>query len=232
MWLKYALLAYRYDPSVSLPELNAIALYTPRVVEVVKERPAWNATEYFKWLHPNTPYLQQLPCSWGSLFFPERWREFYKYMGMRYTADAKVNAVQIPRSRTNGWQASWKKFLIDLMYLRGYVTLYPNFPNQTSFSTNHLEPGEHINASDNSLSHRKQDFEVPLMQQNFVALLPRQKLPAASKLPVVNLFNQAASLKGLKSAGAKLGQDVLQCEKTQVVTVDQITGEPQSCMDF
>ncbi|CAM6128710.1 unnamed protein product [Calypogeia fissa] len=232
MWLKYALLVYRYDPAISVPELNAIALYTPRVVEIVKERPSWNATEYFQWLHPNTPYLHQLPCSWGSLFFPERWREFYKYMGTRYTADAKVNPVQIPRSRTNGWQASWKKFLIDLMYLRGYVTLYPNFPNQTSFSTNHLEPGAHINASENSLSHRKEDFEVPLLQQNFVPLLPQRKLPLASKLPVINLFNQAASLKGLKSAGAKLRQDVLQCENTEVVTVDQITGEPLRCVEF
>ena len=117
MWLKYALLAYHYDPQVSLPELNAIALYTPRVIEVVKERPKWNATEVFKALHPNTPYLHQLPCSWGSLFFPRKWREFYKYMNMRFTEDAKKNPVQIPRSRTNGWQASWKKFLIDVMYL-------------------------------------------------------------------------------------------------------------------
>lgn len=104
MWLKYALLAYHYDPTVNLPELNAIALYTPRVVEVVKERPRWNGTEFFQFIHPNTPYLHQLPCSWGALFFPKRWREFYKYMGMRFTANAKENPVQIPHSRTNGWQ--------------------------------------------------------------------------------------------------------------------------------
>ncbi|BFI43079.1 hypothetical protein MPTK2_8g14800 [Marchantia polymorpha subsp. ruderalis] len=232
MWLKYALLVYRYDPAVSLPELNAIALYTPRVVEVVKERPVWNATEFFKYSHPNMPYLHQLPCSWGSLFFPQRWREFYKYMGMRYTADAKKNPVQIPRSRTNGWQASWKKFLIDVMYLRGYVTLYPNFPNQTSFSTNHLEPGAHINATDNVLKHKREDFEVPLIYEDFWQHLPNQKLPPASKLPVLNLFNQAASLKGLKAAGAKLGQDVMQCERTQVVAVDQGTGEPVQCSTF
>lgn len=62
------------------------------------------------------------------------------------------------------WQASWKKFLIDMMYLRGQVTLYPNFPNQSSFSTNHMEPGAHISAVDNSLTHLKIDFEVPLLQ--------------------------------------------------------------------
>lgn len=231
LWIKYALLAYYYDPQVSLPELNSIALYTPRLIEVVKERPKWNATDFFKELHPNTPYLHQLPCSWGALFFPKHWREFYTYMITRYTADAKMNPVQIPRSRTNGWQASWKKFLIDMMYLRGYVTLYPNFPNQASFSTNHMEPGAHINSSENVLKHKKQDFEVPLIQEDFRTSLPNQKLPSVSKLPVLNLFNQPVSLKGLKSAGAKL-QDVLNCNATEVVVVDPDTGMASHCAKF
>ncbi|KAH7425783.1 hypothetical protein KP509_11G070800 [Ceratopteris richardii] len=63
LWIKYALLAYHYDPFVSLPELSAISLYTPRLIEVVKERPKWNGTEFFKGIHPNIPYLHQLPCS-------------------------------------------------------------------------------------------------------------------------------------------------------------------------
>ncbi|KAL0390097.1 UNVERIFIED_CONTAM: hypothetical protein Scaly_0366800 [Sesamum calycinum] len=62
LWIKYALLAYHYDPQVSLPELSSISLYTPRLVEVVKERPKWNATEYFKRIHPNTPYLHSYPA--------------------------------------------------------------------------------------------------------------------------------------------------------------------------
>lgn len=70
------------------------------------------------------------------------------------------------------WQASWKKFLIDMMYLRGHVTLYPNFPNQTSFSTNHMEPGVHIAAADNVVTHHKEDFEVPLLQVYFPLLYP------------------------------------------------------------
>ncbi|CAN6479385.1 unnamed protein product [Victoria cruziana] len=232
LWLKYALLKYHYDPQVSLPELSSISLYTPRLVEVVKERPRWNATDYFKRIHPNTPYLHQLPCSWGALFFPKQWREFYTYMNMRFTEDAKQNPVQIPRSRTNGWQASWKKFLIDMMYLRGYVSLYPNFPNQASFSTNHMEPGAHISAKDNIVKHNKVDFEVPLLQRDFRELLPSGKLPPASKLPVINLFNQALSLKGLKSAGAKLGQDVIRCSETEVVVVDRETGKPSQCAKF
>nr|GMD14241.1 Inactive protein kinase [Ipomoea batatas] len=232
LWIKYALLAYHYDPQVSLPELSTISLYTPRLVEVVKERPKWNATEFFKRIHPNTPYLHQLPCSWGAVFFPKQWREFYVYMNMRFTEDAKQNPVQIPKSRTNGWQASWKKFLIDMMYLRGYVSLYPNFPNQASFSTNHMEPGAHIAAKDNVVKHNKDDFEVPLLKQDFRDLLPNGKMPSASKLPSLNLFNQAVSLKGLKSAGAKLKQDVLECDAAEVVAVHHDTGLPSHCARF
>ncbi|CAN0898871.1 hypothetical protein LINGRAHAP2_LOCUS19946 [Linum grandiflorum] len=233
LWIKYALLTYHYDPQVSLPELSSISLYTPKIVEVVKERPKWNATEFFKRIHPNTPYLHQLPCSWGAVFFPKQWREFYVYMNMRFTEDAKSNPVQIPKSRTNGWQASWKKFLIDMMYLRGYVSLYPNFPNQASFSTNHMEPGAHVAAKDNVVKHNKADFEVPLIKDDFKALLPNGKFPPASKLPSLNLFNQPVSLKGLKAAGAKLGQDVLKCDNaTEVVAVDRQTGLPHRCVKF
>ncbi|KAF6167842.1 hypothetical protein GIB67_027620 [Kingdonia uniflora] len=232
LWIKYALLAYHYDPQISLPELSSISLYTPRLVEVVKERPKWNATAFFKQIHPNTPYLHQLPCSWGALFFPKQWREFYVYMNMRFTEDAKQNPVQIPKSRTNGWQASWKKFLIDMMYLRGYVSLYPNFPNQTSFSTNHMEPGAHISAKDNVVTHDKTDFEVPLLMEDFRRLLPSMKLPPASRLPSLNLFNQALSLRGLKAAGAKLRQDVITCNVTEVVIVEHDTGLPSHCARF
>ncbi|KAL6506399.1 hypothetical protein OROGR_024580 [Orobanche gracilis] len=232
LWIKYALLAYHYDPQISMPELSSISLYTPRLVEVVKERPKWNATEFFRRIHPNTPYLHQLPCSWGAVFFPKHWREFYVYMNMRFTEDAKKNPVQIPKSRTNGWQASWKKYMIDMMYLRGYVSLYPNFPNQASFSTNHMEPGAHISAKDNVVRHDKGDFEVPLLSQDFRTYLPNRKLPPASKLPCLNLFNQALSLKGLKAAGAKLGQDVLECNPTEMVLVNHETGLPSYCARF
>ncbi|KAL0436910.1 UNVERIFIED_CONTAM: hypothetical protein Sradi_0398900 [Sesamum radiatum] len=232
LWVKYAILAYHYDTKVSLPELSSISLYTPRLVEVVKERPKWNATDFFKNIHPNIPYLHQLPCSWGAVFFPKHWREFYVYMNMRFTEDAKENPVQIPKSRTNGWQASWKKFLIDMMYLRGYVSLYPNFPQQASFSTNHMEPGAHISAKDNVVKHDKTDFEVPLLQQDFRDFLPNGKMPPASKLPSLNLFNRPVSLKGMKSAGAKLRQDVLECGPKEVVMVKPENGVPSHCAKF
>ena len=63
LWIKYALLAYHYGSQMSLPELSYISLYTSRLVEVVKGRPKWNAIKVFEHIHPNTPYLHQLPYS-------------------------------------------------------------------------------------------------------------------------------------------------------------------------
>ena len=69
-------------------------------VEAVKERPLWNVTNFFMDVAPNTPYLHQLPCSWGALFMPKKWQECYKYMNMRYREDAEANLVQILKAQT------------------------------------------------------------------------------------------------------------------------------------
>ena len=135
--------------------------------------------------------------------------EFFMYMGQRYTQNAKNSTVQIPHSRTNGWQASWKKFLIDMMYLRGYVTLYPNFgPNQPSFSTNHMELGVHVNSAQNTMQHG-------VLELDFRELLSDEKLPMPQNLQVINLFNHATTLANLKVARASLFQDDFPCEPNQ-----------------
>ena len=39
--------------------------------------------------------------------------------------------------------AELEKFLIDFMYGRGYVMLYPNLRDQRAFSTTYMEKGDH-----------------------------------------------------------------------------------------
>ncbi|CAA6655249.1 unnamed protein product [Spirodela intermedia] len=160
MWIKYALLAYHYDPQVSLRS-------SPPSPSTRRGSSRCSSGTSTPTCRTCTNSLQL-----GCRLLPKQWREFYAYMNSRFTDDAKENPVQIPKSRTNGWQASWKKFLIDMMYLRGYVSLFPNFPNQASFSTNHMEPGAHISAKDNVVKHNKDDFEVPLLGDDFTRLLP------------------------------------------------------------
>ncbi|KAJ4899863.1 glycosyltransferase family protein 2 [Raphanus sativus] len=98
-----------------------------------------------------------------------------------------------------------------------YASLYPNFPNQQSFSTNDMEPA-HIAAIDNVVKHNKTDFEVPLLMDGFRNFLPNLKLPPSSNLPSLNLFNVPVSLKSLKAADAKLGQDVLRCNNVSEIS--------------
>ncbi|EPS66725.1 hypothetical protein M569_08051 [Genlisea aurea] len=233
LWIKYALLTYHYDPKASFPELSSISLYTPRVIEVLRERPFWNPTEFFDDADRNMPYLHQLPCSWGAVFFPKHWREFNAYINLRSDRNSTGDQVEIPRSVTNGWKRSWKKFFIEMMYLRGYVSLYPNFPNQTSFSTNHMEPGVHIQAKNNAVNEKRKDYVVPLMGRDFRELLPHGKLPIVSSLPCLNLYNELASLKDMKIAGSNLGQDVLRCNNgKEIVVVDTEIGLPLKCATF
>lgn len=53
-----------------------------------------------------------------------------------------------------------------------------------------MEPGAHIAGNNNLVKHNKADFEVPLLKEDFKKVLPNGKMPQASKLRSLNLFNQ------------------------------------------
>lgn len=103
----------------------------------------------------------------------------------------------VPHVRSNNWLRSWKRFFIELAYLKGYVMLYPNFEDYLSLSTNHLEYGSHVRTR----TKEKQDlFEVPLLplppndDENGVMgkptrllELPGMTLPRYRDLPILNL---------------------------------------------
>ena len=219
-WIKLALLSYVHtgrpppkeeeddDPST---RLIGISLYTPRLLEMRYPR---KRIDLYSALpgsaaaaaHAPPLFLQQLPCSWGSLFFPGPWMEFHEYMQRRLHGGAP--AVNIPDSAVNGWSVSWKKFMIELCHLRGYVMLYPNFFNQSSFSTNHLEKGEHVGSKISMHRHLPIDFTVPLLHK-----LPQLRtlwsdaagalrpLPPLGELRVLDHFTRPTSLAELAATG-------------------------------
>lgn len=49
-------------------------------------------------------------------------------------------------SYTNGWSGSWVKWYYEMAYLKGWYMVYPNFPNERSFSTNHADVGVHVSS--------------------------------------------------------------------------------------
>lgn len=166
-----------------------ISLYSPRVIETTTIRRRLKSYELSSDITgtSNSPYLYQTPCSWGAVYFPKPWREFISYLHHRQDTIDVQPPVTIPGSRTNDWAGSWKKFLFELMYVKGYFLLYPNFSSQRSFSTNHLEIGEHINKRQKR-THPKSLFTVPLFQKNDLDTLQSMKLLPLHEMPWIDQF--------------------------------------------
>lgn len=182
-------------PSLGIPSSRVlgISLYTPRLIETVHPKQKIE----FDNLVPNNVFLYQLPCSWGALYFPNHWRQFRAYMRHRLQME---DHVEVYGSTTNGWKGSWKKFMVEFMWINDLFMLYPNYQNQTSFATNHLEPGEHIKVNDTT--HNPADFVVPLMDSPPVIQVSKD---LNSKMYMVDLFgdieHQYASKSWFRSRG-------------------------------
>ncbi|KAJ7623375.1 hypothetical protein FB45DRAFT_925409, partial [Roridomyces roridus] len=192
-WIKMGILRYRYGKDRGRTgALFGISLYQQNNIELHPEgRRPFDARSLFKRSNvadPSTPYLSQIPCSWGAVYFPEHWREFHDYLAARLSeASMPIEQIVVPDVRSNHWTKSWKKYFIEMVYLRGYVMLYPNYEGFESLSTNHLEVGSHVKER----SKEKQDvFRLPLMKlsdSGRLLELPGRTLPRWVALPVLNL---------------------------------------------
>lgn len=198
-WLKLSILHYRYYTPMRerSTRLFGISLYQQKNIELRPEgRQPFDAHALFASLSlaPTLPYLSQIPCSWGAAYFPEVWREFHAYLSLRLSETAlSISDSIVPEIRSNRWPRSWKKYFIELVYMRGYVMLYPNYADFASFSTNHLEKGTHIHVSEVDRK-RKEQFTVPLMTRAGSILdLPEGRLPPWDALPIIDLWGAIAT---------------------------------------
>ncbi|KAF7982605.1 hypothetical protein HWV62_27636 [Athelia sp. TMB] len=231
-WVKMSILRYRYGKASNRsPQLFGISLYQQKIVELRLEgRRPFDAKSLFfdqGLPHPHTPYLSQIPCSWGAVYFPEHWKEFHEYLAVRLSEYSfTINEEVVPDVRSNRWTKSWKKFFIELVYLRGYIMLYPNYADFISLSTNHLEVGSHVkDLPADVYSHRKEMFLLPLMPLPLVNEtepmvyprildMPGQTLPAWETLPVLNLTGTVTSSKILIDQGQARRSAITNCSYT------------------
>ncbi|KDQ61549.1 hypothetical protein JAAARDRAFT_190293 [Jaapia argillacea MUCL 33604] len=230
-WVKMAVLRYRYSSQNESPQLFGVSLYQQKTIELRPEgRVPFNARTLFSRSdlpHHHTPYLSQIPCSWGAVYFPEHWREFHAYLSARLSeALFSVDVDVVPDLRSNRWSNSWKKYFIELVYLRGYVMLYPNFPDFVSLSTNHLEVGSHVKDTPKDVYRRKRElFFLPLLQlsnENEVdensptglLNLPGGSLPPWSLLPVLDLTGCFTSTEEAISKGSERAEQLFGCTST------------------
>ncbi|GAA5948347.1 hypothetical protein JCM3765_001381 [Sporobolomyces pararoseus] len=228
-WLKFTILKYRYTLSgrLSSSRLFGISLYQQKNIELKPEgRQPFDAHKLFDSLQikPNSiPYLSQIPCSWGAAYFPEHWKEFHSYLSLRLSELAlPISEPIVPQIRSNRWPKSWKKYFIELVYLRGYTMLYPNYPNFESLSTNHLEKGTHVKTSQVE-EKKKVLFEVPLLglESSLVDSLPDQgKLPDWNSLPVLDLWGSLSSKEELLERGWQTTRQIGSCKTLPDLVVD------------
>ncbi|KAJ7634165.1 hypothetical protein DFH06DRAFT_1100660, partial [Mycena polygramma] len=192
-WIKMTILRYRYgEASGETARLFGISLYQQKNIELHPEgRKAFDPRKLFA-EHgvpdPSTPYLSQIPCSWGAVYFPEQWREFHVYLAGRLSETTMdIEQIVVPGVRSNQWTKSWKKYFIEMVYLKGYVMLYPNYAGFVSLSTNHLEVGSHVK---DRPKEKQEMFRLPLMElgaSGQLLELPGGRLPGWDALPVLNL---------------------------------------------
>lgn len=138
----------------------------------------------------------------------------------------------MPNVRSNKWTRSWKKYFIELVYLRGYVMLYPNYKDYVSLSTNHLEIGTHVKKTSHEAYIKKKNlFLLPLMQQRTLIdtsrppptgllELPENQLPSWDQLPVLDLLGLMASQDLLSERGRLRRNMLIDCASSASVLHD------------
>ncbi|CAG8790757.1 5032_t:CDS:1, partial [Dentiscutata erythropus] len=231
IWAKYTVLKYRYGIDQNLVgRMFGISLYNIKMNEFnLTGRKKFQPAEILEdTIYSNqSPYLSQVPCSWGALYFPEIWREFHYYLTARLTDvfGPKLQQIEIPESKSNRWSRSWKRYFIELAYLRGYVMLYPNYENSTSFSTNYAEKGVHYKGVN------KTSLLLPLMEEDILLEgLPDGHLPNFNYLPTMDLWGILVSPEELILRGRKLHSEISRCPPGDL---NKLTYDPQDllCVD-
>lgn len=182
-----------------------IALNTPRFDEVNESGSIWLPENEIG--HESKIFLFQQACSWGALYFPWKWQEFLNYYNRRRHGYVNKidHSVVIPKSFVNLWDHSWKKYLMEMMILEGYVMIYPSLHNQEGLSMHHREEGEHTGNLKN-LNKVVDYFVIPITSdRNAKLLIEELQKISIDSLPKLSFYHfRVESLEKLKEFGKLL----------------------------
>lgn len=213
-WAKYSILRYRYLEPEKSRNLFGVSLYAPPLQETDPEGRHWFSpsqvlTKAGLPQKSHKPYVMQWPSYSGAVFFPEHWREFHDYITARVADNIgfSMQDIMVPDLRSNGWIRSWRRYFEELIYLRSYVMLYPNFEgNSSSLSTLHLELKKKTMREE--FADAISIHNVPLMEQDRINDL---ELPSYKDLPVFDIWGELSNHEELKERGLDLHEQVSAC---------------------
>jgi hypothetical protein len=210
IWIKYNLLKYRYSGAIANNNLFGISLYSPLIIDT---DPTGRQLLYPP--KDDYPYLMQATSSSGALYFPEHWREFHDYITARLTDQSIVKRGSGNRhlfkdslltiSRSNRWINSWRKYFDEMIYMRGYVMLYP--PSQSSFSTLYITNTNLNQKKKEAYTSAEKLYHVPLTQNKKI-----EELPEYEQLSVLDLHGKLSNQTSLIEKGQALQRKFSSCE--------------------
>lgn len=231
---------YARNPDCREPSLMGISLSPIRMQEMRKPFAKWHAeTALNRAGKPSNAFLSSTPSSWGSAYFADRWLEFAPFVELRvqqpyYDTEAEKMAktvgnydqlhmtpqeLYIPnRCRSNVWPHSWKRFMVDFMFARGTLMLYPSLPGERALASTLQLSGSHVAAKKGSEQANEDGagdsgIRAPLeedMQRNprIAPLLEAKQgvlkdlyFPPFDELIVMDLFLEPATRKSVQEAG-------------------------------
>lgn len=230
IWAKYTILKYRFtvdaspidnnnSTDINNSKLFGISLYAPRLIETDPSgRHFFNPSQVVAKARGGSaeeekiyePYMMQFPSYSGAVFFPEHWREFHDYITARL-ADSngyEMQDVVVPDLRSNDWSKSWRRYFEELVYLRSYVMLYPNFVGGTSLSTQHLELRKKTMRE--QFADAISIYNVPLMDE-VDQISQELQLPEYKDLVVLDIWGKISNFEELKERGSELHDEVSAC---------------------
>jgi hypothetical protein len=212
-WAKYAILRYRYLEAEKSKHLFGVSLNAPPLTETDPSgrhlfHPSHALTKAGYPEKSHEPYVMQWPSYSGAVFFPEHWREYHDYITARLadTSGFEMQDVIVPDLRSNEWTKSWRRYFEELIYLRSYVMLYPNFDGNSSLSTQHLELRKKTMREE--FADAVSIYNVPLMGEDKISGL---KLKDLEDLPVFDIWGKLSNYEELKERGLELHDEVSSC---------------------
>ena len=145
-WLLAVVDAYGRNPRCRDANLMGFSLSPIRMEESRKPFTRWNASAVIQ--DGRNAYLSTVPGSWGAAYWSDKWNEFTEFVdvrvkppyydvqaeqlepGQKYNYDElrlTPKELFIPDARSNVWPKSWKRFMVDFMYVRGQVMVSFSF---------------------------------------------------------------------------------------------------------